>query len=271
MDRVERAAHDPDGLRGAHRAAVSVARPRARPPIRARPAPIRTVSPARIPTSGAPRRPPEALEVALEALGGLLDLEVGLRREPLDPLAGDPVRAVRLAVTLTPVGSASSRWTTTPDGSGGASSSSQTAGARRAPLGSDRSLPGRRGDRDAPQLVLQARGTEGRPGLGRGRQVDLVEGDEHRLLEQRRGSWALSSSRITSKSHSGSRPRRRRRGPAPASARRGAGRRARARPRARALDEPGHVGDRRPSEIACPSTLSARSITPRFGSRVVNG
>ena len=44
----------------------------------------------------------------------------------------------------------------------------------------------RRRDRDRLDTLLRARLAEGRPGLRRGRQVDLVEGDQHRLVEERR-------------------------------------------------------------------------------------
>src|SRR5207244_11893694 len=41
---------------------------------------------------------PEAGEVALEATRGLVDVEVGLGGDPLDPPAADPEGAVRIAV-----------------------------------------------------------------------------------------------------------------------------------------------------------------------------
>ena len=81
------------------------------------------------------------------------------------------------------------------------------------------------------------------------------------------GSWAASSSRMTSWSHSGRERPRRRCGPGSASARRGAGTRGRARrPTTRPRSAPG----RRRSSAAAPSSMP-RSMTPRLGSSVVNG
>ena len=47
-------------------------------------------------------------------------------------------------------------------------------------------LTGRRGDRERVDALGCPRSLERRPGLERRRQVELVERDEHRLLEQRR-------------------------------------------------------------------------------------
>ena len=47
-------------------------------------------------------------------------------------------------------------------------------------------LAHRRGDRDGLDPLLRPGLAERRPGLGGGRQVDLVEGDQHRLVEERR-------------------------------------------------------------------------------------
>ena len=137
-------------------------------------------------------------------------------------------------------------------------------GARNA----SRPSPGLRRDGRRPSGPRLRAGTlEGRPRVaGRG-QVELVEGDEHRLLEQRRvvGSQLVADDLVVPLRVA--RRRRRRRGPGPASARRGAGTRVRGRRPALAPSmSPGTsaiVGRR--------SSSSPRSMTPRFGSSVVNG
>ena len=71
-------------------APVTGARSRARPPTRARPPRPEPCRRAGCPARRSSASAPEALEVALEPLGRLLDLEVGLGRDPLDPPAERP-------------------------------------------------------------------------------------------------------------------------------------------------------------------------------------
>ena len=127
-------------------------------------------------------------QVALEPVGRLVDVEVGLGGDPLDPPAADPERAVRLALDDEAV---AERFDPMDDDAGRLD---RTGRARRRPgsrsARSARSSgmpgPGRRGDRDAGQPVAPPGVPEGGPGgLGRG-SVDLVEGDDHRLREERR-------------------------------------------------------------------------------------
>ncbi len=79
------------------------------------------------------------------------------------------------------------RWTTTPDGSGG-SASSAASGSRAGDPGPERVetlAPGGR-DRNGLDAFPLPSSPERGPGLRRGRQVDLVEGDQHRLVEETR-------------------------------------------------------------------------------------
>ena len=82
---------------------------------------------------------------------------------------------------------ASMRWTTTPAGSGGVAHVGRI-GQQLGEPGAERldALAGRRGQGDDRKPVGLALPPEGRPRLGRRRQVQLVERDEHRLREERR-------------------------------------------------------------------------------------
>ena len=169
--------------------AVTGALPRAPPPIRARPTPIRTVSPAATPGSPQLGVDAEPREVALEALRRLLDVEVGLGGEALDPRArgrGTPRRSSRSTTNPSPM-----RLDAMDDDAGGLGRLGQLVRVgqqrRRARLGSA-SRPSPVGAEIATTVdALGGSGAaERRPCLGGGGQVDLVERDEHRLLEQRR-------------------------------------------------------------------------------------
>ena len=208
--------------------------PRAAPPIRARSPPIRTVSPAAIPARRSSVSMPSrarsrwkrsadsstsklvwaairsirAAAHAEDAVGVELDAEAVAHR--LDAVDDDArrARAARRARRRR---------------AGGSAIRVRNVGqalARRRP----RSRPRR-------CLLGFAGAPERRPGLGRGRQVDLVEGDQHRLVEERRDR-ARGAPRGSRRSPTrGRATSRRRRGRGSASARRGAGRRGRDRRR----------------------------------------
>src|SRR5688572_27701966 len=193
----------------------------------------------------------QAFEIALEPLGGLLDLEVRLGGDPLDPTPGDAVRTVGLACHGHPI---RCRVDPVHDHPRGLRIRVQLAGRREqlrergAEVGD--ALARRRGDRHGVQPVSLPCLAESRPGLRRGRDVDLVERDERRLLEQRRvvrlqlvadhvevPAWVTAGAIDHLDEHA--RPLDM---PEERVTQAGA--------HARALDEPGHVGDRRAAPVA---------------------
>ena len=143
------------------------------------------------------------------------------------------------------------RWTTTPAGSGG-SASSAASGRIVRDAGAERGQPLAGGGRDGHDVdaLGRAGAAEGRPRLGGGRQVDLVEGDEHRLLEQRRivrpellADDVVVPLRVARRAVDDVDQ-----DPRPLDvAQEGVAETGAA---AGALDEPGHVGDRRPALVA---------------------
>ena len=174
--------------------------------------------------------------------------------------------------TLKPSPIASIRWTTTPAGSGGAPARRRRAGGRRSGRGARRARPRRpRRSRRRPRPSFsRAARNAGQASAAAGRSILLKA---TRIgFSSRAGSWARSSSRITSWSQPGSRPEpstmwmrtrvrstwRRKAWPRPGPAR-------------RALDQA--RARRRSSAVARRRRIagSARSMTPRFGSSVVNG
>ena len=164
---------------------------------------------------------------------------------------------------------ASMRWTTTPVGSGGSARSSidgrSSAIRARSRVESLARRRRRSRRRRGPRASRASR--NGRPGIAGRRQVHLVEGDEHRLVEQRRvvGAQLVADDVVVPD-----------------------------RVARRAVDDvdedpgPLDVAQERVAETGPPtrrprsgpgtsaivgrrSSSSPRSITPRFGSRVVNG
>ena len=113
MDGIERAAEDaerPGRDRPGRRHARSQGCASHSSSVRADPDQVAGAIPARRSSASMP----EPGEVALEALGRLLDVEVGLGRDPLDPRAADPEAPSPSSSTLKPSPIASIRWTTTP-------------------------------------------------------------------------------------------------------------------------------------------------------------
>ena len=246
----ERAAHGRDAARDVP---AVTGPPTSSAPTRARSPPIRTVSPGRTPGAA-------QLVVDARAARGRAGTarptprrrSSSGRRAARSACRGPGTRRRRRARRVNPSPIASMRWTTTPAGSGGsASSSASTAAAPRSRArSSSRPSPVGGGDarRPAAPRPRARRRNAGHASRGR-RQVELVEGDEHRLLEQRRvvrlelladdlvvplgsrdaPSTTWTSTRVRSTWRRNAWPR-----PAP-------GR--------RALDQPGHVGDRRPSLV----------------------
>ena len=150
--------------------------------------------------------------------------------------------------SVKPSPAASSRWTTTPAGSGGAASPSRS-GSRSADGRAQRVEALARRRRRSPTTPVPAAriaAAERRPRLARRGEVQLVEHGEHRLVQQRRvvrlellADDPVVPGRVLA-------PRRRRRGAAPGSA---STWRRNAWPRPGPADapsmRPGHVGDRR--------------------------
>ena len=138
----------------------------------------------------------EACQVALESLGRLLDIEVGLRRQPLDLLATDTEAAVLaldhevVAEISEPVDHDARRL-----GSGG-----QLLGGRQqvgdAFAEGGQALAARRRQADDRDAIATPGRPERRPRFRGGRQIELVGADQDRLLKSC-GSWAWSSSRMT--------------------------------------------------------------------------
>ena len=116
-------------------------------------------------------------------------VEVGLGGDPLDPLAADAEGAVGSRSTLKPSPIASIRWTTTPAGSGGVVELvgvGQQLG-ERAPRSSARPSPRRRGDGDDVD-ALASRGAArnaGQASAAAGRSI-LLNATSIGLLEERR-------------------------------------------------------------------------------------
>ena len=163
--------------------------PRAAAPIRARSPPIRTVSPGAMParrsSASIPSRARSRWKRSADSSTSKLVWAAirSIRR------AADAEGAVRLELDAEAV---AHRLDAVDDDAGrlrrlvelGSASGSSSASLRAERV---EALAGRRGDRDrgrCPSAV--ARAPERRPGLGGRRQVDLVERDEHRLLEERR-------------------------------------------------------------------------------------
>ena len=141
----------------------------------------------------------QARQLSLEPLGRLLVVEVGLGREPLDPLAAHAERPVGVMLDVERV---AHRLDAVDDDAGGLGRLRELVGGRqqrgeRARNAADPLARGGRDRRPAHALSLRPRLAERRPSLGRGGHVHLVERHQHRLLEQRR-VVRPSSSRITS-------------------------------------------------------------------------
>ena len=129
----------------------------------------------------------EPRERALEALGRLLDVEVRLGGDPLDPRAADAEHPVGVELDGEAV---AHRVDAVDDDPGGFGRLGELGRVRQdlRDAGAERGEALAGGGRDGQDVHAFGRpGTaEGRPRLGGRRQVDLVERDEHRLLEQRR-------------------------------------------------------------------------------------
>ena len=245
VDRIERAPEDPDRT-GHDRAGPPVTcAPRVAPPIRA---PSRRSGRCRPPRSrpGAARVDAELRQVALEALGQFLDVEVGLCGDPLDPAAAHAEGAVAIELDAEAV---AHRLDAVDDDARRLWRFGQLGcvGEERGDPRPERveTLAARGRDRDGLDAFPFPSSPERRPGLGRGRQVDLVERDQHGLVEESRivrakllADHVVVPSRVTGRTVDDVDE-----DPRPLDvAQEGM---AESGPAARTLDEPGYVGDRR--------------------------
>ena len=127
----------------------------------------------------------EAGQVALEALCGLLDVEVRLGGDPLDARAADAERTVGVEVDAEPVAHGldpmddDARRLGWLGQLGGVGQELRDPSAERVETVAE----GRR-DGDGVDTFLRSRAPESRPCFGGGRDVELVEGDQDRLLEE---------------------------------------------------------------------------------------
>ena len=183
VDRVERAAEDADRATEAvgHASSHGCRSHSSSAP------PIRTRSPVVTPARRNSVSIPSFAQIALEAFGRFLDVEVGLRRDPLDALAAHPEGTVGVALDDEAVG----------HGLDAVDDDTRRLGWRLELLGGGQQvgdagtervqpLPGGRGDGDRLLALGATRAFECRPRLLRSQEVELVERHEHRLLEERR-------------------------------------------------------------------------------------
>ena len=190
---------------------------------------------------------------------------------PLDPPAADPEGAVLVALDAEPVLQiASIRWTTTPAGSGG---SARLVGGRQqagepgrnsaSPVAVDAEIATTR-----RPCFARARGRPATPRPPRGRSILLKA---TRIgLSRSAGSWASSSSRITSWSHAGIAPGAvhevdEEPGPLDVAQERVP----EAGPARRALDEPRDIGDRRAASSSSIAEVHHAEVGLEGGERVV--
>ena len=191
MDRVEGPAEDPDRAR--HR---RHGRERLRRRQRHRPSSTGshssssrrsvTVSPGRTPGAAQRLVDPEPREVPLEALGGLLVLEVGLVDEPLDPL---PAHVEAVVLPLERVAVAGGLEPVDDDARGlGRLGEPRGIGQQLRERGEQRVealARCRRRSRAPAGPARRIAASNAGPRLARRRQVELVEHGELRLLQQR--------------------------------------------------------------------------------------
>ena len=283
VERVERASQDADRAgpdrrgRAASAAAASAAprRPSALPGLRL-PLELHPADPDGVaPLNAGPAQlgvDAEAREVSLEPLGRFLDIEVRLGGDPLDPLAAHAESAVLLDLDAEPV---AHRLDPVDDDPGRVRRRAHLGGVRQQIRDPRPELlepgPVHRGDRDDVLAGLPARRPERRPRLDGGRLVELVEDGEDRLLEQRRivgpelvPDHLVIPGRVAARAvHQVEQDARpfdvTEEGMAQTGADRGA------------LDEAGHIRDRGPPLVAPGIVRGDSSMTPRFGSSVVNG
>ena len=203
VDRIERATEDPDratpdGAAGSRRGPRSPALPGLRLPFelgrpdtdgvarpRRRPAAARRRCPSAGGRAGIARPTPRSRSWSARRSARSAGRARGTRRprrspprsRPSSPRSGGPRR---LPAPARPSSSA-----------GGRSAASRSRNASRP-------VPGRCGDGHRVESLARPGSTERRPCVGRGWQVDLVERDEHRLLEQGRvvGLELLADDRV---------------------------------------------------------------------------